>query len=52
MNKMVRCVVSIGFGPGIAGIRLTGIYAHTCEAVCEALSLYPGAKRVSVRAVA
>jgi hypothetical protein len=48
---MIRCTIRIGFGPGIAGIRLTGLYAHTCDAVCEALSLYPGARRVSVQAV-
>lgn len=45
---MIKCRIRLGFGPGIAGVKLTGLFASTCDAVSEALELYPSACRVSV----
>ncbi len=45
---MIKCRIRLGFAPGIAGIKLTGLFASTCDAVTEALAMYPLAQRISV----
>ena len=45
---MIRCRIRLSFAPGIASLKLTGLFASTCDAVVEALTLYPAAVRVSV----
>ncbi len=45
---MIKCRIRLGFAPGIAGLKLTGLFASTCDAVTEALDLYPDARRISV----
>lgn len=48
---MIRCRIRLGFGPGIPGLKLTGLFATTCDAVNEALAMFPGAQRISVIAL-
>ncbi len=48
---MIRCQVRLGFGPGIAGLRIDGIFKSTCDAVMEAMELYPHARRISAKAL-
>lgn len=45
---MIKCRIRLGFAPGIAGLKLTGLFASSCDAVSEVLELYPLAQRVSV----
>ena len=45
---MIRCRITLKFGPSCPGIKLTGLFASTCDAVVEALTVYPAAVRVSV----
>lgn len=48
---MIKCRIRLGFGPGIAGVKLTGLFTTTCDAVAEALAMFPDAVRVSVIAI-
>lgn len=48
---MIKCRIRLAFGPGIASLKLTGLFATTCDAVNEALAMFPAAQRVSVIAL-
>ena len=45
---MIKCRIRIGFGPGLANLKITGLFACTIDAANQALTLYPAAARVSV----
>lgn len=48
---MIKCRIRLAFAPGIAGVKLTGLFDTTCDAVAEALAMFPTAERVSVVAL-
>ena len=45
---MIKCRIRVGFGAGLAGLKITGLFACTFDAANQALALYPAAQRVSV----
>lgn len=40
---LLKCRIRLGCGLGIAGLKLTGLFASTCDAVNEALAMFAGA---------
>lgn len=48
---MIRCRITVAFGPGIAGLHFDGLFKTTCDAVLEAMELHPAARRISAKAM-
>lgn len=47
---MIPCRIRLSF-VGLPSLKLTGLFLSTCDAVAEALAMFPDAVRVSVIAI-